>query len=676
MPDTGRGAAVIYCKGIAFFLITIALCSCVTENGASVSSVPAPVIDTVSQGISTEFIRIDWQTDTASVVQFQIYRASAENGPYEPLTVVNAAASVNFYYDSVKAVQVYYYTIAAIDSKGRMSSQSAGKHGIISATPPAPPVLSLDVHPDHIALSWTPYPGAADYAVYRSVSACTTATARIGRTSSIDYSDSSLPSGLCYYHVAALDISGREASNSNCAWGALHALPAPAGVRAENGEAGHTLHLQWDSIAGSREYVIYRASGKCPDAVQEYARTKTAWYIDTIKKAGYFYYAIAAVNRAAQISAMSVCLRGAAGLLSPPESLSASYDERPNIIALSWKALSQAHHYVIYRALGTCSLKMRKIDSSTTAPKFTDNPPTSDTCSYMVAGVDSFGIEGLPSSCVSGRVKLLPAPANIKTSNGLYVNRIRISWDPVAGADGYICYRGNSNVASLATPVDTVTSLFLFDSVPSTTLYYYWVEARDRLGPGKRSTYRWGRTFIPPTLDISGVNDSTYILSWKTDTTATKWKYIYRGSFQDEVPFKFDSTIGLSDTIILNDYTGYRYSIVARTSVGDSAFSDPIELARRPPAPTGLVAIGDSIGVSLHWNPIPGVSGYLIYRSDSLTETIYGYALDGASDTFYVDYSATAARYYYQVSASGDGGESDRSAIVEAGILNPPGRRP
>jgi fibronectin type 3 domain-containing protein len=668
------GGSVLRNNGVIIFLVLSAMLSCVTQDTTIVPEVPTPAIDTVSQGIFTDYIRIDWRTDAIGISRFQIYRSSTENGQYELLTVVDAAQSFNFFYDSVTTDAIYYYKITAIDAKGHSSQLSPGKHGFI-LTLPTPSVLSLEEHVDHVALFWTSYRGADAYAVYRSALACTTGMTRIGRTQATVFRDSIGSYGLSFYTLAALDSAGHEVAKSNCAWGRLQDLPAPTGGKVLSDLAPHTLLLQWDSVTGSREYILYRSSTYCPKADSEYIRTKSPFFRDSLQKAGYYYYSIAAVNNAGRASPMSECLRGAIDLLTPPDSLKASFDEYPTMIVLSWKALSDADHYVIYRAFGSGSSKMEKIDSSTISTVYKDSVPTSDTCRYIVAGVDSLGIEGTPSACVAGRVKLLPPPAGIKASIGLYIDKVRISWEPVTGANGYIYYRGKSNVSSLAVPVDTVTSLFDFDSVSTTSLYYYWVEARDRLGPGKRSGYAWGRTFISPQLFSEALDDSTFTLTWETDTTSTKWKYIYRFSYNADAPSLVDSTMNSSYAGVLPlDYQEYFYYIVTKTAVGDSAMSNSVYHARRPPAPTGLTASGAADGVYLQWNGIQGIADYIILRSDSVSDsTEY---LDETTDTLYVDYSATAGRYYYQVKALSAGGESPRSNKVTAGIVNPTGRRP
>jgi fibronectin type 3 domain-containing protein len=642
------------------FIILSVVFSCVNQNDTLVREVPQPLIDTVSQGLSSSCIRIDWRTDTIDIARFEIYRSLDETGPYLLLCVVEAAPTGNSYYDSVKTTDLYYYKLAAIDRKGRSSKLSASKNGFMSSLL-IPPVLLLESQVDHIALFWSPVRGSGAYAIYRSSVSCTAGMSRIARSTSVEFRDSALPSSIAFYAVGALDSAGRDVVKSNCVWGGLPELATPENCRIWSEITPHTIFLQWNSVPGAREYVIYRSSAYCPKADEEFVRTKSVFYRDSIDKPGYYYYAVASVNNANRESVMSQCLRGSIEVLLPPDSIKASYGEYPNMIVVSWNAIIGARRYVIYRSTISCSSGMITIDSMTTSLVFKDSVPTSDACSYCVAGVDSLGIQGLSSTCIQGRVKLLPAPANLKATIGLYAGRVRVSWDSVPGADGYIYYRGKSNVSSLAIPIDTVTSLFDFDYPQNTLLQYYWVAARDRLGSGMRSGYVWGRILLTPELSLDRYDDSSLTLAWETDAAVMQWKYIYRYSLDEETFFFVDSAKDNFCRLFPEDYRSSNYCIVVKTAVGDSLVSNTVSGSRRIPAPTGLIANRTEDGVFLQWNSIPGIFEYDIFRSDSVSDSTYFY--DDVYDTAFSDF-ATIAPHYYQVAADNGLLISSRSALV------------
>jgi hypothetical protein len=631
-----------------FLFISMTVLSCVDQPSPPVTEVPFPVIDSVSQGVFDNFIQITWHTDSTTIARYEIYRASLESGPYELITVVDASPGLNIFRDSIKINSVFFYKIAGTDPKGRSSKMSASAHGFIRSVP-VPPVLRIEEYADFVALFWSPSSEGNEYAVYRSSEGCTTGMTRIARTSLTAFFDSATFSGISYYTIGALNNKGHDIYTSNCAWGGLSRLPAPGGCRIANDTASYSVLLTWDSVPGAHEYVLYRSFSYCPKANEEFIRTKSRSIQDTLIKPGYVYYAVAAVDNAKRVSAMSACVRSSISRLSPPENVKASYDEIPRLVVLSWNVLEGAHHYTIYRSTASCFSKMEKIDSTTVLPAYRDSVPTSEPCSYSVAGVDSLGVEGLQSACVQGRVKLLPAPINFKATNGLYAHKVRVSWDSVPGANGYIYYRGNSNVFEKSIPIDTVTSLYDFDSVVSTSLRYYWVAARDRLGPGKLSGYVWGRTLMPPQSTVIAFNESSVTLACETDTTALEMKYLY-SFFIDEDDFRcIDSTTGSFFIEKPTDYSVQKYRLLIKTAVGDSMFSDIVQGSTFIPAPAGLKATGSIDGVSLEWNSIPGIEKYLVFKADSLSDsTIFlGYAYD----TSFIDLEITASRCQYQVAA-------------------------
>jgi len=82
------------------------------------------------------------------------------------------------------------------------------------------------------------------------------------------------------------------------------------------------------------------------------------------------------------------------------------------------------------------------------------------------------------------------APANVAASDGLYGDKVRVTWSPVADATGYVVYRGSdsSNVNFSASVSVTASPYNDTNAVPGTT-YYYWVAASDANG---RSTLSAG----------------------------------------------------------------------------------------------------------------------------------------------------------------------------------------
>ena len=89
--------------------------------------------------------------------------------------------------------------------------------GAVDLTPPAAPtgLTVASDGPGTVSLTWTATPGAASYAVYRSLFTGG-GYARVGTTSATTFADSGLPNGVPqYYVVRALDSAGNESDPSN-----------------------------------------------------------------------------------------------------------------------------------------------------------------------------------------------------------------------------------------------------------------------------------------------------------------------------------------------------------------------------------------------------------------------------------------------------------------------------
>ncbi|MBH5338382.1 glycoside hydrolase family 18 protein [Streptomyces pactum] len=94
------------------------------------------------------------------------------------------------------------------------------------------------------------------------------------------------------------------------------------------------------------------------------------------------------------------------------------------------------------------------------------------------------------------------------------------------------------------------------------------------------------------------------------------------------------------------------------------------ETGQPPAPPTGLTAgTVTSSSVALSWSPVPGATGYTVYRDGTKVSTV-----TGTSTT--VTGLTPSTAYSFQVTAVNDAGESGRSATVTATTAEPSGGGP
>ena len=74
----------------------------------------------------------------------------------------------------------------------------------------------------------------------------------------------------------------------------------------------------------------------------------------------------------------------------------------------------------------------------------------------------------------------LVAPGGVSASDGDYIDKVNVMWNPVRGATLYRIFRNTSNNSSTATDVGTTQANYFFDTTAQTNqTYFYWVRAEN-----------------------------------------------------------------------------------------------------------------------------------------------------------------------------------------------------
>ena len=344
---------------------------------------------------------------------------------------------------------------------------------------------------------------------------------------------------------------------------------------------------------------------------------------------------------------------------------------------LTWKAVSGAAKYEVYRALskdGTYSLMSTQSATGYTNTSYLTNGTT---YYYKVRALDANGTAGAWSSVVSFTYKqTLPAPTVTggKDSQG----RPTLKWNAVTGAAKYEVYRARSKDGDyIKYSTTTGTSYTNTSYIENGNTYYYKVRALDAKGTaGAWSsivsvTYK--QTLPAPT--VTGGNDAQGrpTLTWKAVTGAAKYE-VYRARSKDGDYIKYSTVTGTSytNTSYIEDGNTYYYKVRALKSDGTAgAWSSIVSVTYRA-ASTGTLSAptvtggNDSQGrPTLKWNAVTGAAKYEVYRARSKDGDYIKYSTVTGTSYTNTSYIESGNTYYYKVRAlKSDGTAGAWSSVV------------
>ena len=229
--------------------------------------------------------------------------------------------------------------------------------------------------------------------------------------------------------------------------------------------------IYWNAVDGAVKYWVYRSTdGK---NFKYYDSTTKTSYTNNSTSIGTTYYykvkAVAVVDGKNYASDFSV----SKSILCKPAAPSVSINRSNGKPKLSWKAVSGAAKYWIYRSTDG---KNFKYFDSTTKTSYTNSGAASGTKYYYrvkaVAVVNGKNVVSANSSTKSLMTTLAKPSVSITTSNG----KPKITWNAVTGADKYYVYRSTDGKTFSYWDSTTKTS-YINSGAKKNTKYYYKVKA-------------------------------------------------------------------------------------------------------------------------------------------------------------------------------------------------------
>ncbi|MFU8827778.1 MAG: hypothetical protein ACNA70_09870, partial [Brevefilum sp.] len=165
--------------------------------------------------------------------------------------------------------------------------------------------------------------------------------------------------------------------------------------------------------------------------------------------------------------------------------------------------------------------------------------------SRLYSGADSLAAVTNISNCATtmtanltySGVSVPAAPTGVAASDGIYTEKVRVSWTASSGATYYQVFRNTSSSHSGETTLTSSIGSSPYDdtsAAPGQT-YYYWVKACNSAGCSGYSAYNTGYRAVSIPSAPTGVaaTDGTYHdkvrVSWNTSSGATSYR-VYRNT--------------------------------------------------------------------------------------------------------------------------------------------------
>ena len=247
--------------------------------------------------------------------------------------------------------------------------------------------------------------------------------------------------------------------------------PTPAAPELKITTSAGKPKISWNAVDGAVKYWVYRSTDG-----------KTFKYYDSTTKTSYtnnsttigmtYYYKVKAVNVVDgknYASAYSV----SKGIQCKPAAPTVSINRSNGKPKLSWKAVSGATKYWIYRSTDGVNFKYW---DSTTKTSYTNSGAESGKKYYYrvkaVAVVNGKNIVSANSSTKSLFTSLAKPSVSITTSNG----KPKLTWKAVTGADKYYIYRSTDGKTFKYWDSTTKTT-YVNSGAKKNTKYYYKVKA-------------------------------------------------------------------------------------------------------------------------------------------------------------------------------------------------------
>lgn len=439
-------------------------------------------------------IQISW-SKAAGASGYYIFRKEA-SGEYSRLAAVEGGSVQSYTDTKVTAGKDYTYKVQA--RCGEISGAESAEKGIRYLTSPSS--VSAAYNSDGIKVSWSKTTGAGGYDIYRRASGETTDTRvkTITGGSELTWTDTDISDNVKYTYRAAAWYQDSASVLSESA----SVVPAEPVLVSASSVSYNSIRVKWKDVSGEDGYYIYRRTEQSSwSKVAQVGADTVSWDDKSLTCGKKYYYSVQAfVQNGTLLSTFDQTGRGTSPVPAAP-ALS-GVTSKDSSVVLTWKKVSGATSYKVYRKTGTGSWK-KLADVKSTVTTYEDK-----TAKYGVKY--HYTVKSMRNS-ITGKYNKTGLEGAVKASavtmKSVYVGsdgKAVIHWEKRSGVDGYFIYRkiagGKWEKAGSVTAGKTSWSE---NNLESDKKYWYTVNGYITLN-NKKVTGKTNKTGMAPELEYTG----------------------------------------------------------------------------------------------------------------------------------------------------------------------------
>jgi hypothetical protein len=433
--------------------------------------------------------------------------------------------------------------------------------------------------------------------------------------------------------------------------------------------ASKQITVNWSASQGASDYVlnIYKIkNGKVVNTSSRNVGNVTSYTLSGLADGDIYGFTVQAekdVLGKKMISSKSEEVIGIVGNpLTRPVDLTVA--QNGDNVDISWKAVDGADGYYLYIKNMTTGVTDTK---DRTAASYTQTDAVyGTTYQYYVVAYKTITFENgesplyyqsqksdVESLTVGGKIGF---PSNLKAtpSDG----QIDLSWDAVAGAEGYIIY---ATCDGKTETFNVTGNSFSHTGLTAGKTYSYYVTAYKTVSgstvssvPSVTVKATVGGVIAAPTDFEVSTTESTAVLKWTAVSGAEG--YTVYGKSDDGQTLEIDvSKATYTHTGLISGETWTYYVKAYKTISNERVYSSAtnsiaVKIGSTLAAPTDLVATAGNRQVDLKWTAVTGAAGYIVYVYDNNTANFQPVTI--VSQTSYSHTSlVNGQKYTYMVAA-------------------------